>query len=503
MITMQQGQLSSTFRKPFMEMDLGTSRRSRQNLLARLANRLPNDLLLTKEEDLVRYSRDWSGDHFGRPLAVARPASVEHVSALMRACCAEGVGVVPQGGLTGLVGAAVAAADGLEIVVSLERLNRVRSVSEIEYSMVVEAGCILQAAKDVAESHGCVLPISLGAQGSCRIGGNIATNAGGFNVLRYGMTRDLVLGLEVVLGDGRIWNGLNMLRKDNRGYDLKQLFIGSEGTLGIITAAVFKLFPRPDRVETAFVALRSVEDAMALYARARRECSDLLTAFELILRVGVDIALGSREDLHDPFDMVYPVYLLIEVSACRNIDIASLLTEFLAGSGDLVCDGVVASSGAQAAQLWMIREMMVERQGRGGRYLRTDVSVPIGRLADFIRQTLAALEVSFPEAKAVTYGHVGDGNLHLNVVPPEGLDPDAVETLFHAAEKTIFEVLDRFDGSISAEHGIGRLKQEAYLSRIDDVTLDLSKRIKRALDPEGIMSNGRVLPPMAAPTAGG
>ncbi len=461
--------------------------------LAALATAMPEGTVLTSDEDVARYSRDWSGDHYARPLAVARPRSVEEVVTLMRCCHAERIPVVPQGGLTGLVGAAVASRPGGEVVISLERLNRVRSVSAIDFAMVVEAGCILENAKRQAEEADCILPITFGAQGSCRIGGNVATNAGGFNVLRYGMTRDLVLVLEVVLADGRIWNGLKTLRKDNRGYDLKQLFIGSEGTLGIITAAALKIFPRPTQVETALVGLRSVEDAMALYARARRECSDLLTAFELILRGGIEIALNARDDLADPLSRPYPVYVLIEASAGGRVDLKTLLEDFLAGADDLVLDGVVAASRAQGDRLWLLREMMVEAQGRGGRYLRTDVYVPISSLAGFVTDTLAMLAAQYPQALAVTYGHVGDGNVHLNVVPPEGMGPEEVEELFHATEAVIFDVVDRYDGSISAEHGIGRVKQKAFLARANEVSLELAGRIKDAFDPLHILSEGRIL----------
>ncbi len=405
---------------------------------------------------------------------------------------------MPQGGLTGLVGAAVASHPAGEVVVSLERLNRVRSISAVDYAMVVEAGCVLEEAKRHAETVDCILPITFGAQGSCRIGGNVATNAGGFNVLRYGMTRDLVLGLEVVLADGRVWNGLKTLRKDNRGYDLKQLFIGSEGTLGVVTAAALKLFPRPTQVETALVGLASVEDALALYSRARRDCSDLLTAFELILRGGIEIALRARADLRDPLSQPCPVYVLIEVAAGGRIDVRALLEGFLADAGDLVLDGVLASSRAQGERLWLLREVMVEAQGNGGRYLRTDVSVPISSLADFVAGALEALRISHPEALAVTYGHLGDGNIHLNVVPPPGLTPDEIETLFHSAECVIFDVVDRHNGSISAEHGIGRVKQQAFLKRADAVTLDLAGRIKHALDPAHTLSDGRILPALRA-----
>jgi FAD/FMN-containing dehydrogenase len=469
------------------------------DLLASLAGLLPSGALLTGRDDVARYSRDWSGDHSGRPLAVARPSSVEEVSVLMRRCHEQGIRVVPQGGLTGLVGGAVAA-DGVELVMSLERMDRVRAVDGIDFAMVVEAGCILENAKRAAEEADCILPITFGAQGSCRIGGNVATNAGGFNVLRYGMTRDLVLGLEVVLADGRIWNGLKVLRKDNRGYDLKQLFIGSEGTLGIVTAAALKLFPRPTQVETALVGLRSVEDAMALYARARRECSDLLTAFELILRGGIEIAVGARPDLGDPLGGPHACYVLIEASAGGRVELRAILEDFLAGAGDLVQDGVVAQSRAQAERLWLYREVMVEMQGRGGRYLRTDVSVPISALAAFVADALQALGQKLPEGLPVTYGHVGDGNVHMNVVPPPGMAADAVERLFHAAEAVIFAVVDRHGGSISAEHGIGRVKRAAFLERIDAVTLDLATRLKDAFDPRHLLSDGRILAPHGEPT---
>jgi FAD/FMN-containing dehydrogenase len=475
----------------------------RETLLAALKAALPDGILLSAEDDIERYTHDWSGDHFGMPLAVVRPRSIDEVCLLMRCCSANNIPVVPQGGLTGLVGAAVAAHGGGEVVISLEKLNKLRSISAIDFAMVVEAGCILEEAKRHAEAEDCILPITFGAQGSCRVGGNVATNAGGFNVLRYGMTRDLVLGLEVVLADGRIWNGLKLLRKDNRGYDLKQLFIGSEGTLGIVTAVSLKLFPKPTQVETALVGLRSVEDAMALYARARRECSDLLTAFELILRGGIDIALRARPGLRDPLSDVYPVYVLIEASAGGRVDLRALLQDFLMSADDLITDGVVATSRAQGDQLWLLRELMVEAQGRGGRYLRTDVSVPISMLAGFVEDTLSALAKSHPHALAVTYGHVGDGNIHLNVVPPVGMDADAIETLFHETEEVIFDIVDRYGGSLSAEHGIGRVKQEAFLKRIDDVSLYLAGRIKDAIDPKDIMSRGRIFLPRAhIPEAG-
>jgi FAD/FMN-containing dehydrogenase len=472
---------------------------AKTRVLAALGEVLPGRGVLTADEDVARFSRDWSGDHYGRPLAVARPCSTEETAAVMRLCRAHAIPVVPQGGLTGLVGAAVAAAGGGELVISLDRLDAVRSVDPIDFAMIVEAGCILENAKRAAEDKDCLLPITFGAQGSCRIGGNVATNAGGMNVLRYGMTRDLVLGLEVVLSDGRIWNGLNVLRKDNRGYDLKHLFVGSEGTLGIVTAAALKLYPKPSQIETALIGLRSVEDAMALYARSRRVCSDLVTAFELILRDGLEVSLRARGDLPDPLRSPYPAYVLMEVSSSAKINLRDLLEAFLAEAGDLVADGVIAASRGQSDRFWLYRETMVQAQGRGGRYLRTDVSVPISKLAVFVDDALRALRERCPEALALAYGHVGDGNVHLNVIPPIGASDETMKQLFESAEETIFNVVDRLRGSISAEHGIGRLKQKAFLERTDSVALDLALALKRALDPEGLLSPGRILPPAMNP----
>ena len=319
------------------------------------------------------------------------------------------------------------------------------------------------------------------------------------NLLRYGMTRDLVLGLEVVLSDGRIWNGLNVLRKDNRGYDLKQLFIGSEGTLGVVTAAAFRLFPKPAQVETALVALRSVADAMALYARARRSCGDLFTAFELILRDGLEVAIRAREDMPEPLERAYPTYVLVELASSAPIDLRTLLETFLSDAQVLVADGVIAQSRAQSERFWLYRETMVEAQGRGGPHLRTDVSVPISKLAIFIDEALRNLNQRYPEALALAYGHVGDGNVHLNVIPPVGATAESMTHLFEGAEETIFDVVDHLHGSISAEHGIGRVKQKAFLSRTEDVALDLAFTLKRALDPHFVLSSGRILPAPTTP----
>jgi len=467
-----------------------------RSVIASLAALLPEGTLLTEPADLERYSHDWSGDHHGYPLLVARPATVQEVSVILGHCHRHGIPVVPQGGLTGLVGAAVPQ-DHVELVISLERMRAVRLVSPADFTMIVEAGCVLEEAKRAAEAADCILPITFGAQGSCQIGGNIATNAGGFNVLHYGMTRELVLGLEVVLADGRIWHGLKRLRKDNRGYDLKQLFIGSEGTLGVITAASLKLFPKPEQVETALVGLRAVGDAMALYAHMRRNSSDLVTAFELLMRDCLDVSFRDDPTLQDPLGEVHPVYALIELSSGAGLDLRAVLENALVGAGDLVLDATIAASQAQAQRLWRLRETMVETQGQGKPYLRTDISLPISDIPAFLAEALPELRARFEGSQALAYGHVGDGNIHLNLVPPRDLTEIARAELLHAAEEAIFDVLDRYDGSISAEHGIGRLKQAAFLKRIDPVSLALAQGLKQLLDPDSILSMGRILP--AAP----
>ena len=454
---------------------------------------LPAEIILTAAEDLERFSVDWSGDYHGRPLAVARPRDTAEVSLVLRHCHRLGIPAVPQGGLTGLVGAAVPA-DKAELVLSLERMNKVRRIDPIDFAMIVEAGCVLEVAKQAADAAGCLLPITFGAQGSCVIGGNVATNAGGFNVLRYGMTRDLVLGLEVVLADGRIWNGLKLLRKDNRGYDLKQMFIGSEGTLGVITAAALKLFPRPEQVETALVALGSVADAVKFYAHIRAACSDLASAFELLMRRTIDVSLAADERLIDPFQERYPVYVLLELSCGTGIDLRALLENGLVAAEGTALDAVIASSQEQAAKLWRLRETMVEQQGGGEPYYRSDVSLPISQIAAFVAAVEPALAQGFPQSGVNIYGHIGDGNLHINLIPPRGLERDQRAELFHAAGNALFGLLDQFGGSISAEHGIGRSKRAAFLERVDDVSLDLMMRLKAALDPDRMLSGGRLLP---------
>ncbi len=473
---------------------------SREELQASLKASLGEGLVLTDAPEMVRYCRDWHGDVSSSAVAVIRPRTVEDVSATVRLCGTLGLAIVPQGGNTGLVLGGVPDAPDRQIVLSLERMNAIRAIDTDDFSAVVEAGCILSEFKDAAQEQGMFFPLSLGAQGSCRIGGNVSTNAGGINVLRYGMTRELVLGLEVVLADGTIWNGLSTLRKDNRGIDLKQLFIGAEGTLGIITAVSVKLYPNPEHVETALLGLNSLDDAIKLYRRARRECCDLMSAFEFMPPVAFTLAMEAIPDLKMPIAGDYAAYVLMEISGSGLVDTSDLMSRFLEGvmEDGLVLDGVIASSRAQAQSLWMFREGMNEGQALRGAHMRTDISVPLSRLAEFVAEAEAELAKDLPECLAVSYGHVGDGNVHLNVLPPNGSSREERDRDIYKAKVIVNAVLDRYAGSISAEHGIGRLKRDDFESRLAPVQREMIERLKAAFDPELRMNPGCQLALQAA-----
>nr|WP_163503483.1 FAD-binding oxidoreductase [Halomonas socia] len=469
---------------------------STDTLLDALHERLGGRGLLRDPADMARYGVDWAGERLGQPLAVARPASTAEVSATVMLCREHGVAMTPQGGHSGLVAGALPAEDGGELVISLERMDRVREIDPINFSMIVDAGCILDNVKQAAAEHDCDFPLSLGAQGSCQIGGNIATNAGGLNVLRYGMMRELVLGLEVVLPDGRIWNGLKALHKDNRGYPLQQLLLGSEGTLGIVTAAVLKLSPRQTQSRTALLGLPSVEAVITLYGLARRDCSDLLSAFELIPRRCIELAMEATPTLSDPLDDAYPWYVLMEVAASGPLDLGAMLEHLLEQgmSRDLVVDGALAASDAQAQQLWQFRESMLEGQRRRGEHLRTDIAVPISAIPAFVERASAAIMAASPTCEIIAYGHVGDGNLHFNILPPTTLADADKHAHLHELETLLFEVVDEVGGSISAEHGIGRSKQDAYLARLSPLERELADGVKTLFDPAHALNPGRILP---------
>ncbi|WP_110650679.1 FAD-binding oxidoreductase [Salinicola peritrichatus] len=452
--------------------------------------------VLTDPGDMARYRTDWAGHAGGMPLAVVRPGTTDQVADVVSYCHRHDVPLVPQGGHSGLVDGALPSTEFPELVVSLERMNGVRELDPINFTMSVDAGCVLQTIKDTAEEADCYFPLALGAQGSCQIGGNVSTNAGGLNVLRYGMTRQLVLGLEVVLPDGRIYHGMRTLHKNNTGYDLKQLFIGAEGTLGIVTGVVLKLFPRPQVSRTALLGCADIDAVLKLYALARRCCCDLLTAFELIPRRCLELALGAAPDLQDPLDDAHPTYVLLEVAASGPADLDGMIeTLFERGlEAGWLADGVLATSETQAQQLWLIREAMLEGQRRTGEHLRTDVSLAISALPAFHEAASRAILEACPEATIIAYGHVGDGNLHFNVLPPSSLPESDRSALLHDLESRLFDVVDEFDGSISAEHGIGRLKQEAFLENLSAPEYDLMRGLKHLLDPRALLSAGRILP---------
>lgn len=467
-----------------------------QDTLSQLRKVLGSAGLLLGNDVTERYSRDWSGDYHCTPSAVLRPSTTVEVSASLRICRDAGLTVIPQGGHTGLVGGGTPNSED-QVVLNLERMNRIRTVDPLGMTITVEAGCILQDIKDTAEAQGCLFPLALGAQGSCQIGGNIATNAGGLNVLRYGMTRSSVLGLEIALPDGQILSDLRALHKNNTGFDLKQLFVGSEGTLGVITAATLKLYPRARHVETVWLCSESIDHVMQLYALFKREAGDFLTAFELITASCLELAFELDENAGLSRDVVqYPAHALVEISSSGGPDLKEWLEELMAGAFEqgLAVDGFMAQSSAQAKTFWRIRELMVEAQQRRGLHLRSDVSVPISAMAPFIAKVTEVLSAELPGINILSYGHVGDGNVHVNALPPEGLaGPDFRPWLPPLIEK-LNEVVDAFDGSISAEHGIGLSKRAALDARLQGPERDLMKAVKQLLDPTGYLAPGRILP---------
>jgi FAD/FMN-containing dehydrogenase len=470
-----------------------TSAESSAGILDELTTALGAQGVLTGDAIAERYCTDWTGDYSRRPLAVLRPADTEGVATAVRLCARAGLAIIPQGGHTGLVGGGTA--DGPDqVVLSLDRMNRIRAVDPIGMSMTVEAGCILETVKAAAEEQDCFFPLSLGAQGSCQIGGNISTNAGGLNVLRYGMMRDLLLGIEVVLHDGSVFSDLRALRKNNTGPDLKQIFVGSEGTLGIVTAATLKLFARPRWIETLWLSTDSIEAMMEVYGRFRREGGEFLSAFELIPQNCVDLALELSPETPSPDPERHPIHGLVEISASGGPDPGPWLEEMVAAlfESGLVKNGILAQNAAQAQSLWRIRELMVEAQQKRGLHLRTDVSVPVNAIAPFVREVTAVLDNALPGLTVLAYGHIGDGNVHVNALRPAGMDAAAFKPLIPGLTQDVNAVIDRFSGSISAEHGIGVAKRAALAARLPEEQRLLLAGLKRLFDPQGLLAPGRI-----------
>ncbi|WP_434626874.1 FAD-binding oxidoreductase [Pseudomonas sp. Z1-29] len=444
---------------------------------------------------MASYLTDWRNAYQGQAALVVRPATTEEVAAVMRLCHDARVALVPQGGNTGLCGGSIPDASGSQVVLSLTRMKRIREIDLANETITVEAGVILQQLQEVASQAGRLFPLSLGAEGSCSVGGNLATNAGGTAVLRYGNMRELTLGLEVVLPDGRIWNGLRGLRKDNTGYDLKHLFIGSEGTLGIITAAVLKLFPATCSTATAWVALPSPQAAVDLIGHVRSLCADRLTGFEMMSRQSLDFVLDHVAGCSDPLETKHPWYALIELrDTVPDAPLTLLLENGLAHAFEQgwVIDAVLASSQAQAAALWALREGISEAQNHEGPSLKHDISVPVSRIPEFIERTDKALQQDFPGVRIVSYGHMGDGNLHYNISKPISDADASFKAREHAIMQVIYRMTSTFNGSISAEHGLGQAKPHAAAQFKDPLEIELMRAIKHTLDPAGLMNPGKV-----------
>lgn len=451
--------------------------------------------LVCDPELMQGYLTDWRNAYQGQAALVIRPASTEEVAEVVRICHDAQVALVPQGGNTGLCGGSIPDASGSQLVLSLTRMKRIREIDLANETITVEAGVILQQLQDAASQAGRLFPLSLGAEGSCTVGGNLATNAGGTAVLRYGNMRELTLGLEVVLPDGRVWNGLRGLRKDNTGYDLKHLFIGSEGTLGIITAAVLKLFPATHSTATAWVALPSPQAAVDLIGHIRGLCADRLTGFEMMSRQSLDFVLDHVAGCSDPLVTKHPWYALIELrDTVPDAPLALLLENGLASALECgwVIDAVLAGNQAQAAALWALREGISEAQNHEGPSLKHDISVPVSRIPEFIECTDKALQQDFPGVRIVSYGHVGDGNLHYNISKPLADTDTSFRTHEHAIMQVIYRMTSAFNGSISAEHGLGQAKPEAAVRFKDPLEIELMRAIKRTLDPAGLMNPGKV-----------
>ncbi len=463
---------------------------TKESLTATLARIVGHANVLAEAVDLAPYLTDWRGRYKGAARCVVRPGNATEVAAVVRACADAGAPIVPQGGNTSLCGAATPDGEGRAVVVSLSRLNRIVAVDPQNNTISVDAGCTLAAVQEAARAADRLFPLALAAEGSCQIGGNLSTNAGGVQVLRYGNTRDLTLGLEVVLPGGEIWNGLRGLRKDNTGYDLKHLFIGAEGTLGIITAAVLKLFPLPRTQTTCWFNVASPSVAVDLLNRAKTEFDAQLTAFELVSEAALGLVLKNIPASTRP-TASSPWYILAEFSD----PVPEAVEHWLAAQleSGLVADGALATSQAQAAKLWALRENISEAQKIDGISIKHDIAVPVSAIPDFLETADAALAQAFPGIRVVAFGHVGDGNLHYNLSKPDAQDNSTFIAAQLEVNRLVHDIVHSLNGSISAEHGIGQLKREEILRYKSPVEMALMRSVKQAIDPQGLMNPGKVV----------
>ncbi|KYC29125.1 FAD linked oxidase domain protein [Sterolibacterium denitrificans] len=492
------------------------ARQAADALKLRLSEIVGSRQVLTEAADTQPYLHDWRGRYHGQALCVVRPGTTAEVAAVVAACAqagAGGIAMVPQGGNTGLVGGGVpcnaeadsadladplASAGRPQVVISLQRLQRIRAIDTANHTLTAEAGCTLQQVQEAAAEAGLLFPLAIASQGTATIGGNLSTNAGGVQVLRYGNMRELTLGLEVVLADGRIWDGLRGLRKDNTGYDLKQLFIGAEGTLGLITAAVLKLHPRPRAQLTAWLALPDPQVAVELLGRLRQHFGERVSAFEIINRAALELVFKHVPDTHSPLSRIHDWQLLLQLdasSAAEGATLADDLSELLVAeqAAGRLLDAVLAQSETQAAALWKLRESISEAQKKEGFSIKHDVSLPISRLHEFIEQTDARLTSRYPGVRIVCFGHLGDGNLHYNPSQPLAEDNRAFIAATAEVNRLVHDLVHALGGSISAEHGLGQLKREEILRYKSPLEIELMRNIKTALDPRGLMNPGKLL----------
>lgn len=467
-----------------------------QNFLNLCKSAIGEEYVLLDEDSKAPYLQDWRQRAKGKALAVLRPATTEQVAQLVKLCARFKIPIVAQGGNTGLVLGSIPDQSGAAVILSLQRLNTIRQIDIANSTVTVDAGCLLQQIQVAVDEVDMLFPLSLASEGSCTIGGNLSTNAGGTAVLRYGNARELCLGLEVVTANGEIWNGLRGLRKDNTGYDLRDLFIGAEGTLGIITGAVLKLFPKPNSFATAFISINTIQQAVDLLTLAKRLCHVNLTSFELINHLSLELVHKHFPQYQRIFTKTSAFYVLLELSGFgaeeQNLQqIENLISRAI--EANLIIDAAVANSISQANNCWALRESISAAQAKEGKNIKHDISLPISAITDFVKDTNTAIENAFPESRMVTFGHLGDGNLHYNVSPPTQSERE--DFLVHQAEinQIVHDKTHQYDGSISAEHGIGALKRQELTRYKSPVELQLMRAIKLAFDPDNIMNPGKIL----------